>query len=126
MVSTVLDRAELHMATGQDGGIWCYCFQICFQNTFNFGSLNCSKLQTLTYTQIKVLLKTNKYKSPSHNELTKASFIICLATTDGAIKPAEPEICFVSSGFVFSSLAKPGVSVSGGRAKVTEILYGLT
>lgn len=50
----------------------------------------------------------------------------CLATTSGETIPADWEISLVSIGLDFSSLANPGVSVSGGRDSVTDMLYGLT
>jgi len=49
-----------------------------------------------------------------------------LATASGDTSPEDWEISLVSIGLVFSSLANPGVSVSGGRHNVTDILYGFT
>ena len=40
------------------------------------------------------------------------------------MRPPLADINFVSRGFVNSSVANPGVSVSGGKLRVTEILYG--
>lgn len=56
----------------------------------------------------------------------QASAINCLATTSGETKPADSDMSFVSRGFVCSSMANPGVSVSGGRHKVTDTLWGFT
>lgn len=56
--------------------------------------------------------------------LTSASLKSCSATTSGLTIFDDCDMSFVSSGFDSSSIAKPGVSVSGGKHRVTEILYG--
>jgi hypothetical protein len=50
--------------------------------------------------------------------------MICFATASGDTSPADCEINLVSIGLLFSSLANPGVSVSGGKDNVTDMLYG--
>lgn len=58
--------------------------------------------------------------------LTKASLNNWFAITLGLTKLDDWEISFVSSSFDNSSFAKPGVSVSGGKQRVTEILCGVS
>lgn len=54
--------------------------------------------------------------------LTNASLKSLSATTSGLTNAAVCEMSRVSNGFDNSSMAKPGVSVSGGKHNVTEIL----
>lgn len=59
-------------------------------------------------------------------KLTKASLNNWFAITFGFTKLDDWEINFVSNSFDSSSSAKPGVSVSGGKQRVTEILCGVS
>nr|CAD7568318.1 unnamed protein product [Timema californicum] len=53
---------------------------------------------------------------------SRASLTSLEATSSGDTSPASWDISLVSNGFDFSSLAKHGVSVSGGSASVTDTL----
>lgn len=72
--------------------------------------------------QLSLLVVLKNFKVFRSIKLTIASWISFFPISSGECRPPELEMSFVSLGFVSSSFAKPGVSVSGGNTRVCRTL----
>lgn len=73
--------------------------------------MTCKKLMKST---ILFKLKLNGLTNESRNSFFPTFSAVC--------SPPDPDMSFVSLGFVSSSFLNPGVSVSGGKARVNLTL----